>query len=226
MDYFNLFNKIIVNNIKLTDITNLIVIKTDIKDYLIPYTFKDGETVFDAANTIYGDDKLYWIIYLNNPELFQDPLKSTEELNEILRNEYSVNVYKLKELNYNYLNGNYEWVHETANGQFPIKEFDSTRDLVITNSNESGVIKLIFGNNVIIPDQQEYVYREAPKYYKYREILLNKIPDNTLIPLDELEIITFEDDLQNENEKKRIINVINPKYKDDLISNILEKVNQ
>jgi hypothetical protein len=94
-DYFNIFKKINVDGVDIVDISKLVIIKNNISSFLTEYDLKEGQTVNDLAYELYGDDRMFWLIYLVNEGMIFNPPLGSDQMNEFIKQKYLVTCCQL-----------------------------------------------------------------------------------------------------------------------------------
>lgn len=90
MDYFDVFPKVTINGVEVVDISRALTVLNDLKQYLMDYVVGDGKSANDVAYELYGQDELYWLIYIVNPGYIFNEVKSATEFQKFLDEEYNV----------------------------------------------------------------------------------------------------------------------------------------
>lgn len=227
MDYFNLFKKITIAGVQLTDISTLIKITSYLPDICVTYSIKDGETAYDISNSLYGTDEYYWSIYLANPSMMFDSLKTTEELSSYISANYDFSAVQIPAPLSSYTqlqsvtNPVYRLKDISTGTYYNIARWDGLRNIAISDTiipadSSSVVVSCSFNGGEIIISGNHSLLRKMVAEYDVNGVKFYTLPTGTSFT----SYTTFEDLENIENEKKRDILVVDSKYLQQLIDAI------
>lgn len=215
MDYFENLPKLDATYGKTTNsIRNLFfkiqVASTINSEYLIAYRIKDGQSLEDIANEVYGDTALWWVIALINniADVFFDlPLSST-----VLQ---TIAIAKGKTVNGTITSGgttsiiNSNIANTYTDDYFNLATFqhltgtNAMQELTITDyDGQTGTFVFASASQINVGDT--YIIEDAPL-------------DNSLFA-------EYYDLLEIHNENRRSINVLRPDYIPQFLSDVAQEV--
>jgi hypothetical protein len=90
MDYFDVFPRVLVNGIEVVDISRAVTHRNDLTKYLMNYVVPEGQSANDVAYNLYGQDELYWLVYLVNPGYIFNEFLSTTEFQTYINDNFNV----------------------------------------------------------------------------------------------------------------------------------------
>lgn len=221
MLYFENLPEIIYDEASARNIFNKLEIVSDLTEDVVQYyRVKDGHTIFHVAKEVYGDEGFWWLIALLNDMhdyIFEFPV-STELISELAK-ENTLQYLRISSTSY--MNRN-SFVGNTISyngvtGKIVGKVSDGTMYYIKVKLDVPGVL---FPTNTFFSVINTL---DNMTILDFASSAALGIVGNSITQWN-LDYIKKYEEMESENDSKRIISIIRPEYKNRVLSDIVQSI--